>query len=334
MSGVAIIQTAFPGDVILASPMFQALKDKDPGCETVAVIRPESEPLLRNNPFVDGIVAFDKYGADKGISGVLKTSSRLRGCQRAYIVQRHFRSALVAYLAGIPERKGYNNTSAKMLYTDRVEYRADRHEVQRCLDLLGIDDADKTYLPRIFIDDEARGKISELLVSEGVSDDFAVVAPGSVWPTKRYPYYPGLIHLIDEKLNLSTVLTGGTADKQLADNVADACKRRPCNLTGCTDLLESAALISKARIVFANDSAPVHMAAAVGTPVIAIFGPTVPEFGFSPYTGKAEIVDIGPLYCRPCATHGSRQCPEKHFRCMLELPPSAIIEAALRLSGV
>jgi heptosyltransferase-2 len=334
MSRVTIIQTAFPGDVILASPMFQALKEEDPGCETVAVIRPESEPLFRNSPFVDRTVTFDKYGADKGLSGILKTSSRLKGCQRAYIVQRHFRSALVAYLARIPVRTGYGNSSARMLYTDRIEYRPDRHEVQRCLDLLGIDDAARKYRPQIFIDNETRGKISKLLVSEGVSDDFAVVAPGSVWPTKRYPYYPGLIHLIEEKLNLSTVLTGGTADTQLAQDIADACKRRPRNLTGCTDLLESAALISKARIVFANDSAPVHMAAAIGTPVIAIFGPTVPEFGFAPYTGKAKIVDIGSLYCRPCGTHGSRQCPEKHFRCMLELPPSAIIEAALKLPGV
>jgi heptosyltransferase-2 len=333
MSKVAVIQTAFPGDVILASPMFQALKENDPDCENVAVIRPESEALLKNSPYVDRIVIFDKYGEHKGISGILKTASRLRGCQEAYIVQRHFRSALVAYLARIPVRTGYSNSSGRMLYTDRIEYRADRHEVQRCLDLLGIDVARKDYHPRIFIDDKAERKISDLLASEGAGGDFAVVAPGSIWPTKRYPYYPGLIHLIEEKLNLATVLAGGKADMQLAEEVAEACNRRSYNLAGRTDLSESAALMEKAKIVFANDSAPAHLAAAVGTPVIAIFGPTVPEFGFSPYSSKSKVVDIGELYCRPCTTHGSGQCPEKHFRCMLELPPSAIIEAARQLLG-
>ena len=334
MSKVAVIQTAFPGDVILASPMFQALKENDADCETVAVIRPESEPLLKNSPYVDRIVIFDKYGAHKGLSGILKTASRLRGCQKAYIVQRHVRSAVAALLARIPERIGYGNSPARLLYTDRVEYRADRHEVQRCLDLLGVDDTDKKYRPRIFVDDQTERKISELLVSEGIGGDFAVVAPGSIWPTKRYPYYPGLIHLIEEKLNLPAVLVGGTADKHLADNIAASCKHRPFQLVGRTHLLQSAALISKARIVFANDSAPAHIAAAMGTPVVAIFGPTVPEFGFSPYSDRSRVVDIGQLYCRPCTTHGSQQCPQKHFRCMLELPPTAIIDAALQLLRV
>ncbi len=333
MRRIAVIQTAFPGDVILASPMFEALKENDPDRETVAVVRPESEPLLRNNPCVDKIVTYDKYGADKGLSGIWKTAARLRGCQEAYVVQRHFRSALVAYLARIPSRTGYGNSSARILYNHRIEYRADRHEVQRCLDLLGIEKSGRKYSPRVFIDDKTRTKISALLDQEGIAGDFAVVAPGSIWPTKRYPYYPGLIHLIEETLNLPAILVGGKADMPLADEVAEACNTRPYNMAGRTDLLESAALLEKARIVFANDSAPAHLAAAVGTPVIPIFGPTVPEFGFSPYSSKAKVVDIGGLYCRPCTTHGSRQCPQKHFRCMLELPPSTIIDAARGLLG-
>jgi heptosyltransferase-2 len=140
-----------------------------------------------------------------------------------------------------------------------------------------------------------------------------------------------LIHLIDEILNLPVVIVGGEADAPLASAIAESCKRKPHNLTGETSLLESAAVISKAKIAITNDSAPAHIAAAVDTPVVAIFGPTVQEFGFSPYSEKSCVVDIGKLYCRPCTSHGSARCPQKHFRCMLELQPVKIIEAARSL---
>ena len=106
---------------------------------------------------------------------------------------------------------------------------------------------------------------------------------------------------------------------------------QPINLTGKTDLLLSAAIISKARLAITNDSAPAHIAAAVGTPVVAIFGPTVPSFGFAPYSDKSTVVDIGNLYCRPCTRHGSKTCPQGHFRCMKKLLPEKIVEASALL---
>ncbi len=333
MAKIAVIQTAFPGDVVLSTPVFEALKNELPGCETVAMVRPESVALLESNPHIDCVLPFDKYGADKGLSGLMRTAARLKGCDRAIIIQRHLRSAAVAYLARIPVRIGYGNSSARFLYTNRVEYRGDKHEVQRCLDLIGIGDDSDRYRPGVYLDDRNNRKAEELLKSGGVGADFAVVAPGSIWATKRYPYFPGLIHLINEKLNLPVVLIGGASDIQLSNTIAESCKRMPLNITGETNLLESAAIISRAKLAITNDSAPAHIAAAVDTPVITIFGPTVKEFGFSPYSEKSSVVDIGKLYCRPCTSHGSARCPQKHFRCMLELPPARIIEAAKSLLG-
>jgi len=332
MVRIAVIQTAFPGDVVLSTPVFEALKDEFPGCETVAVVRPESIPLLGSNPHIDRVLSFDKYGADKGLSGLIRTAARLKGCDRAIIIQRHLRSAVVAYLARIPMRIGYSNSNARFLYTDRVEYRGDKHEVQRCLDLIGISDDDK-YRPKIFLDDGTNRKAEDLLRSVGAGPDFAVVAPGSIWPTKRYPYFPGLIHLVNEELSLPVVLIGGPSDIELSNAIAESCKKLPPNITGETNLLESATIISKAKLAVTNDSAPAHIAAAVDTPVVAIFGPTVQEFGFSPYSEKSSVVDIGELYCRPCTTHGSARCPQRHFKCMLELQPAKIIEAAKLLLG-
>jgi heptosyltransferase-2 len=156
---IVVIQTAFPGDVVLSTPVFEALKEGFPGCETVAVVRPESAELLEYNPYIDRVISFDKYGADRGLSGLIRMSSRLKGCEKAIIIQRHFRSAALAYLAGIPVRIGYSNSKARFFYTNRVAYVADKHEVQRCLDLIGIDDDENRYRPRIFFNEGVENKV-------------------------------------------------------------------------------------------------------------------------------------------------------------------------------
>ncbi len=332
MKKIAVIQTAFPGDVVLASPLFEALKDRYPDTEITAVVRPESYVLLKNSPYIDDILIFDKYGKDSGFLGLLKTARKLSGFDWAVIVQRHFRSALLAVLAGIKKRTGFDNSSVKFLYTEKIKYAKDKHEVQRCLDLIGIDSLSK-YRPRIYFDDECQKTASELLSDENIKGEFAVAAPGSVWATKRYPYYSSLIDLVRDELGLPTILLGGTGDIPLSKAVADQSGSKPVDFTGKTDFLVSAEIISRARIVFANDSAPSHIAAAVDTPVVSVFGPTTPEMGFAPCSEKSAIVDLGPLECRPCSTHGSDQCPVKHFKCMNDIKPEIIIKAAKLLLG-
>jgi heptosyltransferase-2 len=260
MKKIAVIQTAFPGDVILATPVFEALKEGYPECVLAAVIRPESYPLLRNNPHIDDLIVYDKYGRDKGIRGMLRISRLLNGYDRAVIIQRFLRSALIPLLAGIKERTGYDSGSFSFLYNDKKPYDKNRHEVQRCLDL--IDAGRETrFRPRIFIGNEERQEAEKLLVEIGIKNDFAVVAPGSVWPTKKYPHYPELIDMIIERFNLEIILLGGSGDMEDSRNILENCRHKPLDLTGKTDLLISSAIISEARIVFANDSAPSHIAA-------------------------------------------------------------------------
>ncbi len=334
MTRTAIIQTAFPGDVILSIPLYEALKDSEPGCHLAAVVRPESACLLRNNPYIDEIIIFDKYGADKGLTGIMRVASKLKGFNQAILVQRHLRSALIPVFAKIPKRIGYNNSSAHLLYTTRVIYRENIHEVERCLDLVGVDNKDGKYSPKIYFDDKTLGDAKLGLELNNVKGKFIALAPGSVWFTKRYSQYGKLIDLLSERFNLPIVLLGGPDDRFLCAELAKSCTYPPVDLSGKTDLLLSAAIISKAILAITNDSAPAHIAAAVGTPGIAIFGPTVPSFGFAPYSQKSRVIDIGNLYCRPCTRHGSKECPQGHFRCMKELLPEKIIEAAeLLLSG-
>jgi heptosyltransferase-2 len=335
MTRVVVIQTAFPGDVILASPIFQALKSRMPNSFCAAVVRPESVCLLRNNPYIDDIIAFDKYGIDSGLRGMMRIATRIRGYDRAVIVQRHLRSALIPLLAGIPTRIGYDNWTTKIFLTSKVRYNPEKHEVRRCLDLIGESDLRAEFRPQIFLDDSVCRWTDGVLSDKGIKCDYAVVAPGSVWPTKRYAHFARLNDLIYDKLNMSVVLVGGTADKEIAASLTKSVAHLPIDLCGQTDLLQSAALISKAKIVFSNDSAPAHIAAAVGTPVVAIFGPTVPAFGFTPYSENSAVVDIGKLECRPCSRHGSKKCPRGHFKCMVDLSPEKILETGrLLLSGI
>ncbi len=330
---IAVIQTAFPGDVIMSSAIFEALADTDKSAELSAVVRPESACLLQNNPNVKKIICYDKYGSDRGWNGVRKMAAQLKGYKRAFIVQRHFRSALVPYVARISERTGYDNSSGRILLTGKIKYRRDVHEVQRCLDLVGIDDRDKKYRPKIYLDDNTMSRADEMIKSLGITGEFAVVAPGSAWATKRYSHYSRLIDLLDVKLGLPVLLIGGPDDIALSKSIGENSFHRPHDLTGQTTLLESAAIISMATLVISNDSAPAHIAAAMGTPIVAIFGPTVKEFGFGPYSEKSDVVDIGALRCRPCSSHGSKHCPQKHFDCMMKLSPQKIIESARSLLG-
>lgn len=327
MEKIAVIQTAFPGDVILATPLFEALKDSYPQSKITAIVRPESYLLIKNNPFLDDIIIFDKYGKDKGLFGLFRVARKLSGFDWAIIVQRFFRSAILAAMAGISKRTGFDNTPFKFLYSGKIHYDKDKHEVHRCLDLIKIADKNK-YRPRIYIDAESKEKADKILAEKNIGKDFAIIAPGSVWTTKRYSNYPALIELIKKELDLDTVLLGGKDDIAISGSIAKASKDISCDLTGKTDFLVSAEIISRAKIAITNDSAPAHIAAAIDTPVVAVFGPTTPQFGFAPYSENSSVVDIGPLYCRPCTAHGSDQCPQEHFKCMLDIQPDKIINAA------
>lgn len=331
MTKIAVIQTAFPGDVILALPVFEVLREIEPGCELTAVVRPESVCLFKNNPHVNHVVVFDKYGADKGLSGIKRVSAEIKGNERALVIQRHMRSALLAFRAGIKERIGYDSAPGRVFYTSAKKYREDVHEVQRCLDLIDFDNGNKKYKPQIYLDSDNIARADKLLDEGGIRYDFAVIAPGSVWPTKRYPQYQQIIDLIYDRFDLQVILLGAQSDRELSSSISLESAHLPLDLTGQTDMLLSAAIMSKARIVIANDSAPGHLAAAVHTPVVSIFGPTIPDFGFAPYSDNSIVVDIGELECRPCSKHGDNVCPRKHFRCMRELKPEIIVDAVEKL---
>jgi heptosyltransferase-2 len=154
-----------------------------------------------------------------------------------------------------------------------------------------------------------------------------VLAPGSIWGTKRWPYFAELA----AALGTAVVAIGGPEDAALGVAIARAAPQCAWSAAGQLSLRESAALVERAAALVTNDSAPLHLASAVGTPIVAIFGPTIPAFGFGPLGADDVVVEHREMPCRPCSSHGPRVCPLGHHHCMTELRPELVAREVRRI---
>jgi len=268
-------------------------------------------------------VPYDKRGADSGVRGFLRLAGRLRrfGYDAAFLAQGSLRSAALAMAAGVSRRVGFATSAGRPLYTVKVEYREDLHHAARLL-RLAKPEAVPTLAeirPRLYPGIPERGAVDRFLALHDVMDDKPLVAlaPASVWATKRWPYYADLARALAP--NARIVVLGSREDAALAGEVVAAGGESAMNAAGVFSLLGSAELIRRCSVLVTNDSAPQHLASAMDTPTIAIFGPTVPAFGFGPLARQSTTVGIETLACRPCDRHGPRRCPLGHWRCMRDL---------------
>jgi heptosyltransferase-2 len=251
----------------------------------------------------------------------------------AYLAQGSLRSAILAFLARVPERIGFDTSAGSWLYTTKVAYRDDLHHAARLLLLSRpngreptADESRPSLAPAL----AERELVDELLQRNGIAagERMIALAPGSVWATKRWPYYRELAGQLAGVGRI--VVVGGREDSPLALDIRTAVPDA-VDATGVLPLLGSAELIGRCAAIVTNDSSPLHLASAMGTPTVAIFGPTVPEFGFGPLARSSVVVGHETLACRPCHRHGPRRCPLTHFRCMRELTAELVAEHARRL---
>lgn len=330
---VLVIQTAFLGDLILTLPLMQATKEAFPQAKIWALVTPETREMLFGQPALEGCLVYDKRNRDKGFSELLKMAARVRAGRfdLALIPHRSLRSALVAFLAGIPRRIGFWTSTGFFLLTRRVPRRREAHEVERNLDLLrALDFSVPSRPPRVYPQQKDRGLASEFLARRGNPPGRTLVgiAPGSVWPTKRWlpEGFARVIRELRDQREAQAILFGGPADRELCRQIAQQAGGDVTIAAGELSLLPAAALMERCRLVLSNDSAAAHLAAAVGRPVVAIFGPTVPGFGFTPF-GEEDLIVQRQLSCRPCGIHGGRRCPRKTFACMKEIAPEEVLDA-------
>jgi heptosyltransferase-2 len=223
-----------------------------------------------------------------------------------------------------------------LLLTDTVRYIPEIHEVERNLRLLeplGIH-VSGGVLPVLVPGQADRDRVDEVLSHHRADhprfdyENMIAVAPGSVWNTKRWPKenFIGLIALLVEE-GYSIALVGGDDDASLCGEIEDiAGEGAILNAAGRLSLLQSAELLRRCKVAVSNDSAPMHLACAVRTPVVVIFGATVPQFGFGPLGAHDLVVETLGLTCRPCSIHGGDACPIRTFICMKQITPHQVFE--------
>lgn len=324
-----VIQTAFLGDVVLTTPLLSVLAARHGPVDVVTT--PAAASLLKDHPAVHDVVRYDKHGTDRGWRGLREVGSllRCRGYRRVYLPHRSVRSAILGLWSGAAERIGFAGSPAALGYTTRFSRPTRGHEVERLLALAGNISGEQPRV-RLGLTADDFAAADAWLTLRGVGPRFTALAPGSVWGTKRWPYYAELA----SRLEQTSVIVGGKEDIPLADAIVAAAPGQAVSAAGQLSLPGSAALIQRASVLVTNDSAPLHLATAVGTPVVALFGPTVPEFGFGPRGPVDVALGHEGLACRPCSRHGPQTCPLGHHRCMRELSVEIVARAVAKVASV
>ncbi|MEO6445563.1 MAG: glycosyltransferase family 9 protein, partial [Gemmatimonadaceae bacterium] len=330
-----IVQTSFLGDVVLTTPLIAALAARG---DVDVVTTPAGAALLAHHPGVRTVHPYDKRGKDAGISG-LRALARTVGAASpsdvVYLAQGSWRSAALGLAAGYRERVGFDRSDGRRLYTRQVRYESSQHHAERLWRLaageLAPPPAPDALRPRLYpgADDEQR--VDQLLAAHGHAGEALVaLAPGSIWGTKRWPYFPDLARQLSAFGRV--VVLGAVDDTLLAAEIVAASSGNAIDATGCLSLLASAALLARTRLLVTNDSAPQHLASAMNTPTVTLFGPTVPAFGFGPLAERSRVAQVEGLACRPCDAHGPRTCPLGHWRCMRDLAVSEVLAALAPLN--
>ncbi len=323
-SSVLIIQTAFLGDVILTTPLVDALARVYPGIFIDFLTIPVSVNTIETHPAVRHVYAYDKRGHDAGLSGIRYMARMLN--QRNYDIclcpHRSFRSAYLAFRTKAKIRIGFQNSAWRGGFTDLVPYQHNRHEIERNLSLLKPLGISIPLMKPTVIPDNNDRNIVELELNThapGKKDTLFAVAPGSIWPTKRWP--KGHFAEFCKRLKAhgwTPVLIGSGDDAALCSEIAQLAGGG-INLAGKFSIRQTGYLLSRCRGLLTNDSAPLHLAMAFDIPVFAIFGATIPEFGFGPFGPKGFVLERKDVGCRPCGIHGGKKCPVKTFECMEQI---------------
>lgn len=325
---ILIIQTAYLGDVILITPLIRATRRLFPSARLDVMVIPETAGVLGNNPNIDSLIRFDKRGARwRSFFRTVKTLRRGR-YDLAITPHSSLTTALLMKWGRIPERLGYDRWSAARTLTLRVPHLQNVLKIERNLHLLSLFSKERFDMQTELFPDEAMRERTASLLSALLRSVKRViaVAPGSIWPTKRWPEasYVSLMRALDG-LGYGLVFIGAPEEKALCDRIIGASDADALNLAGRLGPLESAAVIERCDLMICNDSGAMHIANAMKTDVFVFFGPTVKSLGHFPFR-ENDVVFETSLACRPCGSHGGKKCPEGHHLCMRKIKPEHVVE--------
>lgn len=339
--GLLLLQPAFLGDVVLSTALIESWHRAFPNDPIRVWVRKGAEAFFDDHPFVTEVLVWDRSGRDK-YGRMLSLALRARRRRPARVVNLHrFSSmALVARIIGAPENAGFEGVSSFGLKAVKVAHDIGdgRHETERNHTLIagqvGPFDAAQDR-PRLHPSGSHQTAVRTWPAQA------AILAPSSVWATKRWPesHWSALVDALHDE-GREVVMMGGPGDDRLLEAIAIRCSRRPHVMAGQLSLLGAASLMASSDVVVSNDSAPLHMAGAVGASVVGVFCSTTPALGFGALPGDierghAENVEVpsGELACKPCGLHGKKRCPESHFQCGTGLSVQTVMGAIRRVSS-
>lgn len=335
---ILIVRLDRIGDVVLSTPAIHAVRAAYPKSHIAVMVRPYAQAVVEGNPYIDEVIVYDKTGRDAGLIGSLRFIAKLRAGRFDLAIALHptARTHLILFAAGIPSRVGFDFKRGYLL-TNKMRHTKHEglmHEIDYTLGLLrsiGIDSQDRAlYMPTT---SGAERTVADLFTVHGITAGDLVVAvnPGASCPSKRWSAerFAGVASELSARYGAKIVIVAGQDDAGFGDTVAGLVSTGCLNLSGKTSVSELASVLKRAQLFISNDSGPVHIACALKTPVVAIFGRK--DAGLSPRrwgpTGRDDIVIHKDIGCGICLAHECR----KGFACLDAITVAEVVEAAGRL---
>ena len=324
--------------MVLLTPALRALKIVYPQSHLALLVRPLVTGLMATHPYIDELIVDSKAAVLSRLRSFWRSVGDVRRSNFDLAVVLHptsFRNALIPFLAGIPERIGSNVSGRGILLTRSCSDRTERHEVHRYLRVLELIDIHAPNAELEFWHTDAdRDAARQMLATHGISPEARLVGVnlGTTWGTKRWGLesFATVIAQVQKRFGIPILLTGSASEIPLGEALVQIAKVDVINLIGKTTLMELGALIERCDLYLTCDSGPMHIAAAVGTPTIALFGPTSPN-RHRPY-GEGHCVIEKPVACRPCY---KRRCMRKDRLnlCMTEIDANDVVVQILKIQS-
>ncbi len=329
---IMVRSTNWVGDAVMTTPAMGTIREAFPDAEIVVVANPLVSELFTSHPYCDRVIVFDKKGPHKGFAGLWKFACELRQekFDLAILLQNAIEAALMATLAGIPRRAGYRTDARRLLLSHGVPVGPIEKKMhhtdyyQNMLECLGLKGGDGN-LHLACTEDEldwAREKLG--------AGDWVAINPGAAYGSAKRWFPERFAETADglvSEYGVNIVLTGGPGEKEIGQDIAAAMSAKPLNLIGQTSVRQLMAVLASVRLLVSNDSGPMHVGAAFGVPIVAVFGPT----DHTTTSPKADICRIirKATDCAPCLL---RQCPTDH-RCMKAITADDVLAGVRDLLG-
>jgi heptosyltransferase-2 len=314
MRRILVIQTAFIGDVVLATAMLENLHAAYPSAKLDILVRGGAQELFIDHPYIHAVHVWDKKkNKYQHLFQIIKIIRRIK-YDVVINVQRYLATGIITVLSGATKTIGFDKNPLGFLFSETVKHKfgGALHETSRNHTLLASLTTALVAKPALY---PSAANLAAVQKWQGAP--YICMSPGSVWETKKMPAQNWIQLINAVPVNYTIYLMGAPNEKDLCEEIRSGSSRGDVfNIAGQLSLLEAAALIKGAQLNYVNDSAPMHLASATNAPVAAVYCSTIPAFGYGPLSDTQFIVEtLEPLPCKPCGLHGKTACPLGHFKC-------------------